>query len=128
MLLNIIAFSLRNFNMFLVVDGCSLFFLFLTQAPAMALALVVVPPNVRTMAMAMCTVAVHVLGDGPSPFLVGIMQDEIKNWRVTLKLLDLVLVPGIIALAIGIFISKAKRWDGKEESANETTPLLNTSK
>lgn len=96
-----IAMTMPDFDAFIVFMGASLFCLFLTQAPTYAMSMQVVPLSMRSMACAMCTVAVHVFGDGPSPVLIGLLQDRLQNWRTTLSITSLILIPGILALAYG---------------------------
>ena len=123
------AMTVPDFHVFLVFMGLSMFCLFLTQAPTYSMSMQVVPPSLRSMACALCTVAVHVFGDGPSPFLVGLLQDRIDNWRITLSLTSLVLVPGFLTLFVGgvrCRLMPAHADDGADGRAagNEEEPLL----
>ena len=125
------AMTVQEFHIFLVFMGLSMFCLFLTQAPTYSMSMQVVPPSLRSMACALCTVSVHVFGDGPSPFLVGLLQDRTHDWRKTLSLTSLVLVPGYVTLFVGSLRSKLKQAAiaGGEDSfdrspMNEEEPLL----
>ena len=40
-----------------------------------------VPPGVRPLAMSLSVVATHLLGDVPSPPLLGLLQGWLRNWR-----------------------------------------------
>lgn len=40
-----------------------------------------VPPGVRPLAMSLSVVATHLLGDVPSPLLLGLLQGWLRNWR-----------------------------------------------
>ena len=40
-----------------------------------------VPPGVRPLAMSLSVVATHLLGDVPSPPLLGLLQGRLGNWR-----------------------------------------------
>ena len=40
-----------------------------------------VPPELRPFAMSMSVVAGHLLGDVPSPPLLGWLQGRLNNWR-----------------------------------------------
>jgi hypothetical protein len=41
-----------------------------------------VPADLRPFAMSMSVVAIHVLGDVPSPPLLGVLQGRLQNWRL----------------------------------------------
>lgn len=41
-----------------------------------------VPSQLRPFAMSMSVVAIHVLGDVPSPPLLGALQGRLQNWRL----------------------------------------------
>jgi len=41
-----------------------------------------VPTGLRPFAMSMSVVAIHVLGDVPSPPLLGALQGRLQNWRI----------------------------------------------
>jgi len=51
------------------------------QAPANAVVLWSVPPGLRPLAMSLSVVATHLLGDVPSPPLLGLLQGWLHNWR-----------------------------------------------
>jgi hypothetical protein len=40
-----------------------------------------VPTSLRPFAMSMSVVAIHVLGDVPSPPLLGVLQGALQDWR-----------------------------------------------
>lgn len=52
------------------------------QAPGNAVCMWSVPTQLRPFAMSMSVVAIHVLGDVPSPPLMGLMQGRLQNWRL----------------------------------------------
>ena len=51
------------------------------QAPSNAVVLWCVPPGLRPFAVSMSIVLTHLLGDVPSPPLLGAFQGLVKNWR-----------------------------------------------
>ena len=51
------------------------------QAPVNAVALWSVPTELRPLAMSLSVVVIHLLGDVPSPPLLGWLQDYLRNWR-----------------------------------------------
>ncbi|CAH1450504.1 unnamed protein product [Lactuca virosa] len=80
--------------------------------------------------MAMSTVSIHVFGDVPSSPLVGVLQDNIKNWRTSALILTSILFLASGIWFIGIFVQSVDRYnedsehqDGNTERTN-TTPLL----
>ena len=52
------------------------------QAPSNAVCMWGVPPALRPFAVSMSVVAIHVLGDVPSPPLLGALQGWLQNWRL----------------------------------------------
>ena len=51
------------------------------QAPSNAVVLWSVPPGLRPFAVSMSIVLTHLLGDVPSPPLLGAFQGLVDNWR-----------------------------------------------
>ena len=51
------------------------------QAPSNAVVLWSVPPGLRPFAVSMSIVLTHLLGDVPSPPLLGAFQGLVNNWR-----------------------------------------------
>ena len=54
----------------------------LPQAPSNAVCMWSVPTGLRPFAMSMSVVAIHVLGDVPSPPLLGALQGRLQDWRL----------------------------------------------
>ncbi|KAK9837488.1 hypothetical protein WJX81_006376 [Elliptochloris bilobata] len=67
--------------------------LFSIQAPSNALVLWSVPPRLRPFAMAMVVVINHLLGDVPSSPAIGGLQDAVQNWRLSMCVCTLLLLP-----------------------------------
>ena len=83
-----ISFSSTNFYMFLFFLAVGESFAFMLQAPINAVVLWSVPTGSRPLACALCTVAVHVFGDVPSPPLFGyFLVKSNENWRLVMKVL-----------------------------------------
>jgi MFS transporter, Spinster family, sphingosine-1-phosphate transporter len=81
-----ISFSMKSFSAFIFFLIIGEFFAFMLQAPINAVVLWSVPSESRPLACALCTVAVHVFGDVPSPPIFGyflLKTDE--NWRLVMK-------------------------------------------
>ena len=67
--------------------AASNFFLFSTSAPINAALLSVAPPDLRSLAMAMSILIMHLLGDLPSPFLMGLVTEWLGSVRFSLLML-----------------------------------------
>ena len=63
-------------------------------------------PSLQSLAMSMSTVGVHVFGDVPSPPIVGLIQDQIHNWRVTVPAVSVLF---IVAAAIWTWTGKSAK-------------------
>ena len=51
------------------------------QGPNTAVVLWCVPARLRPFAMSVQVIVIHVLGDVPSPVLLGWLQERLQNWR-----------------------------------------------
>ena len=71
----------------LALLAVSNFFLFSTSAPINACLLSCSPPDLRSLAMAMSILIMHLLGDLPSPLLMGWITDLCRDVRLSLLLL-----------------------------------------
>ncbi|MCI12666.1 putative sphingolipid transporter spinster 2-like, partial [Trifolium medium] len=82
------------------------------------------------LSMAMSTVAIHIFGDVPSAPLVGVVQDNINNWRTTALILTTIFFPAAAIWFIGIFLHSVDRFDEDSEhqvprvEGTNTAPLL----
>jgi MFS transporter, Spinster family, sphingosine-1-phosphate transporter len=80
----------------------TLLLLFLNTGPLNAAMTNVLPPELRARGFALCTVAIHLLGDALSPTLIGLASD-----RVGLRLP--VLVTGLLLVAAGLILLVGQR-------------------
>jgi MFS transporter, Spinster family, sphingosine-1-phosphate transporter len=102
-LLAMLAFLFASsFTQFCVAFAAAEFAMFMTQAPSNALVLWSVPPGLRPLAMSMCVVSIHVLGDVPAPPIAGLLQGRLDNWRYTMATIALLIGLGGIAYGCGI--------------------------
>jgi MFS transporter, Spinster family, sphingosine-1-phosphate transporter len=67
-----LCFTLTSF---IVVFACGQFALFMLQAPITRIVLLAVSPDLQPLAFSIQTIAIHVLGDVPSPPLAGLVHD-----------------------------------------------------
>ena len=95
----------RSFIVFCIVFGLGEFLLFFTQAPSNALILWSVPPPLRSLAVSMSVVSMHLLGDVPGPPIMGLVQSSIGDWRITMALATLVIALGAVAYAVGVHVA-----------------------
>ncbi|MBA0743433.1 hypothetical protein Gogos_006111, partial [Gossypium gossypioides] len=99
-------------------------------APVNYVSLHCVEPSLRPLSMAISTVSIHIFGDVPSSPLIGVLQDNINNWRASALILT-----SILFLAAGIwFIGVSLHSDDASNDRSESqvctaivdngTPLL----
>ena len=103
----IAAFALApTFPAFCLVLAAGEVFMFSSAAPSNAVIMWSVPAGLRPFATSISVVAMHLLGDVPSPPLLGWMQQHLGNWRLTMSLLSLLLLAGAGAYAAGVLYSR----------------------
>lgn len=101
------AFGLaKTFAAFCAVFGLGQVALFMAQAPSNALTLWSVPPGLRPLAISLSVVVMHLLGDVPSPPLLGLLQAHLQNWRASMAIMALVLGLGAAAYGLGFLLAK----------------------
>lgn len=71
----------RSFAAFMVVFGAAQLFLFMVQAPIAGLSMWCVPRALRPLAVSCITIVIHVLGDVPSPPLLGALQARLSRGK-----------------------------------------------
>ncbi|KAG2496928.1 hypothetical protein HYH03_004934 [Edaphochlamys debaryana] len=102
----------RSFGGFMGLFAVGQFTIFLLQAPVAAVGMWCVPPELRPMGASLMTVAIHLLGDVPSPPLVGLLQSSLaagkdeaeaaQQWRISLSVVSLLLLlSGALFLVAG---------------------------
>ena len=137
----VISFSSTNFYAFLFFLAVGESFAFMLQAPINAVVLRSVPTDSRPLACALCTVAVHVFGDVPSPPLFGyLLVKSNENWRWVMKVFTLCFAVAGVVFFVGGMIASASdrnnRYDSNtdsneddeegEEDEEENGVLINT--
>ncbi|XP_061370071.1 probable sphingolipid transporter spinster homolog 2 isoform X2 [Gastrolobium bilobum] len=124
------AFLFRSMYGFLALFSIGELLVFATQGPVNYVCLRCVKPSLRPLSMALSTVAIHVFGDVPSSPLVGVLQDNINNWRTTALILTAILFPAAGIWFIGIFLRSVDRFNEDNEhqvstvESSDTMPLL----
>ncbi|PON97126.1 Major facilitator [Trema orientale] len=116
------AFCLRSLYGFIALFAVGELLVFATQAPVNYVCLHCVKPSLRPLSMAMSTVSIHIFGDVPSSPLVGILQDHLKNWRITALILTAVLFLAAGIWFIGIFLNSL---DLSNEDDGDQVTLIN---
>ncbi|KAF6255645.1 major facilitator superfamily domain-containing protein [Scenedesmus sp. NREL 46B-D3] len=91
----------QSFAVFIILFAVGELALFMMQAPVNAIGMWSVPPSLRPLAISMVTVSIHLLGDVPSPPLVGAIQSALEagkapheadaQWRISMSLTSLLL-------------------------------------
>ncbi|KAI3445836.1 hypothetical protein Pfo_002501 [Paulownia fortunei] len=124
------AFCFKSLYAFLALFAIGELLVFATQAPVNFVCLHCVKPSLRPLSMAISTVSIHIFGDVPSSPLVGLLQDQIDNWRVTALILTSILFLAAGIWFIGVFFHSVDRYNEDSEhpvtevdKAN-STPLL----
>ncbi|EFJ49042.1 hypothetical protein VOLCADRAFT_59957 [Volvox carteri f. nagariensis] len=102
----------RTFAAFMGVFALGQLVIFLLQAPVAATGMWCVPPELRPLGASLTTVSIHLLGDVPSPPLVGLLQTRLaagkdpgqaaQQWRISLSVCTLLLL-----LSGGMFLLAA---------------------
>nr|KYP54518.1 Protein spinster isogeny 1 [Cajanus cajan] len=124
------AFLFRTEYGFLALFAIGELLVFATQGPVNYVCLRCVKPSLRPLSMAMSTVAIHIFGDVPSSPLVGVLQDNINNWRTTALILTTIFFPAAAIWFIGIFLRSVDRYNEDSEvevssvERTSTTPLF----
>ncbi|CAI7742376.1 unnamed protein product, partial [Closterium sp. NIES-53] len=70
----LLAFASPSILLFVLFMAVGEFFIFAIQGPANIVSLQCVPSNLRALAIAAATVVAHLLGDVPSPPILGLLQ------------------------------------------------------
>jgi hypothetical protein len=112
------AFMLaKNFTVFVVLFALGELGLFTLQAPVAAIGMWSVPTALRPLAISMVTVSIHLLGDVPSPPLVGALQSALEagktgaeadaQWRVSMSCCSLLLFFSGVVFLRGAQVAKS---------------------
>ncbi len=95
----VVAIMSGDRSTFSVCFALAIFCLFLNTGPLNAVILGVTPTQLRASAIAANIVIIHILGDAPSPFLIGWVSDRSSLQGGILLAAAAMLVSGIILLA-----------------------------
>lgn len=109
-----------SFAVFCNVFAVGELLLFFTQAPSNALILWSVPPASRPLAISLSVISMHLLGDVPSPPIIGIIQSCTQNWRYTMSMAGIILGLGGLCYGAGIKVAVSSR-DYRDDIQNEDT-------
>jgi hypothetical protein len=118
----------RSFTAFIILFAFGELALFMMQAPVNAIGMWSVPPALRPLAISMVTVSIHLLGDVPSPPLVGAIQSALEagkepleaaaQWRISMSVISLLLAFSGATFLRGACISRrAKDYRKVDELA-----------
>jgi MFS transporter, Spinster family, sphingosine-1-phosphate transporter len=91
-----IAFTTANIDVYLVTLFAAELLIFTCTAPINSKLIDMVPPEMRAAAMALCICTIHLLGDVPSPTLVGWISDRSTIQQGVLVIPVAVVVSGVI--------------------------------
>jgi hypothetical protein len=79
--------------------GMTLLLFFINTGPLTAAMANVLPPELRASGFAVNTMAIHVLGDAPSPLLIGYAKDHVGLAAPVIVTGLLVVIAGLVLLA-----------------------------
>jgi hypothetical protein len=109
----------QSFTAFIILFALGELALFMMQAPVNAIGMWSVPPVLRPLAISMVTVSIHLLGDVPSPPLVGAIQSALEagkapheadeQWRISMSLISLLLAFSGATFLRGACVSRRAR-------------------
>ena len=103
-----------------VCIATAMFFLFLNIGPSNTALANVTPPTMRASAFALNILFIHLLGDVPSPWLMGLIKDRTGDWKYPfLAVSTVMLLAGIIWLCS----MKALARDTAAIAAREAAPV-----
>jgi MFS family permease len=91
-----IALTTSNVTVYLVTLSAAELLIFTCTAPINSKLVDMVPPGMRAAAMALCIFCIHLLGDVPSPTLIGLISDRSSIQQGVLVIPVAVIVSGAI--------------------------------
>eukprot|EP00198_Chlamydomonas_reinhardtii_P001936 XP_001691272.1 predicted protein [Chlamydomonas reinhardtii] len=120
----------QTFAAFMGLFAVGQLIIFLLQAPVAAIGMWCVPPELRPLGASLMTVSIHLLGDVPSPPLVGLLQqrlaagkspaDAAEQWRISLSVVSLLLLVSGSLFLLGAWLSvPGTDWRGKAPANQE---------
>lgn len=117
--LSTITATRTSFPVFMAGFGMGLLVLFGASGPSNAVNMWSVPVDLRPQAVSFSTIMSHLLGDVPSPPLLGRLQDAIQQWDVTLA------VTYLLILASGAFYLCGAKLATQSDDHRVTEPNPN---
>jgi predicted MFS family arabinose efflux permease len=93
---SLLVFTTWTPGVYLVALVVAQLLLFASTGPVNAAIVAEVPPAERASAMALSILAIHLLGDVPSPWLIGFVSDRSSLGRAVLVVPAAILVSGLV--------------------------------
>ncbi|KAL3134907.1 hypothetical protein ABBQ32_007873 [Trebouxia sp. C0010 RCD-2024] len=93
-----------GFVWFMAVFAVGELAIFAGTAPSGAVTVWSVPTRLRPLASGIAAIASHILGDVPTPPLVGLMQGYVQDWRVSMLVLTFILIAGAVLFFFGAYV------------------------
>jgi MFS family permease len=103
-----IAIGTHDRTTCIVATGVGCFLAFVSQAPINAAILNSVGSDARAFAVGMSTLVIHVLGDVPSPWLVGKVSDATGSLAKGLGLVPIGFVAAAVIWGVGAFVLRRR--------------------
>lgn len=106
----------HSFGAFMAAFALGELVLFMMSAPTAAIGMWAVPTGLRPLAISLNTCAIHLLGDVPSPPLLGALQTSLtkdltdaeardQQWRVSMSVITVLLLPAAGVFFLGALLS-----------------------
>ncbi|KAK9844649.1 hypothetical protein WJX74_005143 [Apatococcus lobatus] len=96
----------QTLHAFILPFAMGEFALFSISAPCNAVGLWSVPTRLRPFAMSLNILVIHLLGDVPSPPILGLIQGRIQNWRISMSIASALLIPSACLYGLGLLFSR----------------------
>lgn len=106
----ILSFNIPHDFVFFIVVAIGEFCLFFALSPTNSAVIWCVPLQLQPLAMALCVIFIHALGDAVSPVVIGALLDATHDWTFSMTIMASMLVPGILIWAVALFFVRRRRY------------------
>jgi len=105
-----LAFNVKSYELFFLFMLLGQFFAFATTSPINGVILWCVRPELRTLSMALAVVGMHLLGDVPSPVVVGAMLESMPDASVTMTIVTVWIGWCIVFWGAAFVLARRRLW------------------
>jgi predicted MFS family arabinose efflux permease len=111
------SLTTESHTMYLVCIVIAQLLLFLSTGPINAVIVNIVAPTERASAIALGVFAIHFLGDGPSPYLIGLLSDHFSLEQAVKIVPIAVVIGGLIWVWAALAQARSRASDGAVAAA-----------